>query len=324
MADLQAVGEKIRRMDGTDKVFGLIIALGALGLLGWALMFVLPIALILAQQTIYLLAELGIILGVLFFGPKMWPHINLAWESLSISISRAIIKKNPVNILTVAINRLTAKQKELSENIGNLKGAKKRQESDRDGWLAMMQNEIKLMQAAKAAKKPQETVTLHAENAATWETNIKGIVPRIESASKMIATLERAYNVCGLRLSKCQTKKQAMVSALDSSRESKKAFDKAMAFFGRSDEMKLYEASCEVIDREVSDTLGQIDEFTRIMNPELDAADLQKEADGMAALEKFSKYLDGELDGKPLLEATITEVLPVSVPTASTNLVTKR
>lgn len=300
----------------SDKAVGYaLIALGALAL-GTGLYFALPILIELAKNTIILVGELVVLafLAIVFLDKNTWTNIYYGWRNVSRKIRKTIIREDPVGILATVIARFQTKLEEIDENINKAVGAYKRHMSTIAKAEKAQKDELAFATVAQRAGKDLET-RQHATAAARWEKTADELRPMGDTLLNVKTSLERARDLCSTKLEDLSSQKQVLALKLEAMQDSQTAVRGFKRFFGNNPDLEMQDMAIEEIERQSNEAEAEIEQFIRVMNPMLDAADTKKQAEALAAMEKFNNFLGSQPAPKSLTEGAVEgEVIAVAAP----------
>lgn len=292
-----------------DKVVAALMALGAVGLFGWALWFLLPIAIALATNTIYLALELIVLaLLVMVFGDrKTWLGISYWWKNQSRKIRRRIVADDPIGTLTTVIERFTARQEDIQSHIANATAARNRQRADIKKCRAKAENEDGLALAARAAGREPE-FERHAVAGDRWRKNADDMEPLAAQLADMIDRMNQASDLCAAKLDDLQNQRDVLAVRLESMKQGQTAVRTLKGFFGSNPDLEMLTMSVDEVELQASQAEAEIEQFIRVITPQVDAANLQRSADAQSAIARFDRYLQAPTtSGAPLLPAATPE-----------------
>lgn len=289
----------------SDKMVGLALIAVALAIAGVGTYYLLPLLIELAKNTIIFIGEL-VLLGflVITFGDKnTWLNIYYKWRNISRNIRKAIVREDPVGILVTVIARFSQKLSEIDENITKALGAAKRQSNVIKQAESQEKQELQMAQAAQIAGKDLE-MKQHAAAAARWEKAADEMRPMELTLLNVKTTLERARDLCAARLADLESQKSVLELRLEAAQTTQKAVKGFKRFFGNNPDLEMEDMAVEEIERQSTEAEAEIEQFIRVMNPMLDAQDLKKNAEALAAMEKFNNFLGTQPAPKQLAEPT--------------------
>lgn len=303
------LGQTIGAMKPADKVIGGTILVVGAGVLGYGLYWILPYLIAMAANTIYFAGELVIlaVLAMVFLDKDTWINMYYWWKNLSRSMRRSIISSDPIGTLTTVVHRYESKLEEINQNIVQADAATKRQKTSIADALKQRDSELGLAKAADRMGKDLQ-VGLHATNAERWETSAKEMQPMYDTLINAVRCMERARDLCEVRLGDIKNQKDVLAKRLDAMMSGQKAVRKIKMFLGSNPDLEMQELAVEDIERKSSEALAEIDQFMRVITPSLDANDLLRSAEQMAAMDHFDKFIRGEVPAGQLTASTGTAI----------------
>lgn len=282
-------------MKGADKVTGLII-LGVVGTaLAVGLYYLLPFLIELAKNTIIFGLELVVLmtLAIVFLDKGTWTAIYYKWKTISRNLRKAIVREDPIGVLATVIARFATKLDKIDENITQAVGARHRQDNAILKAKACAAQEFDLAKAAKRMGKPDVEVSQHAAASDRWAKAADDMAPMAAMLANMQTGLERARDLCASRLSDLKSQKSVLQVKLEALQDSQNAVRSFKRFFGSNPDLEMQELAIEEIERQSTEAEAEIDQFMRVINPVLETADLQKQAEAQRAMDKFESYMSG-------------------------------
>lgn len=288
MADV-TVGNKNFRLP--DKVGATIISLVLLALAAGTLIKYEELLIQLAQDTTWLAIE-----GVVAFlvVTTIWSSREAIWyaqQNFIRKIRRAIIAEDPVGILDSVINRMNAKQEELTGNIEKARASLARLKKQRDDFAAKEQNEESLAKVAQSKGLDEEDIQQHVIAAGRWQKAADTTKPMIDTLTEMAAKFQDALVICRRSIADATNQKDVLAAQLAAMKDGQAAVKGFRAFMGRNPELLMQKEAVDEIERQASEAEASIDQFMRDVTPVLDADNLQRQADAKTAMAKFGGFL---------------------------------
>lgn len=319
------VGKTIGSMKTSDKVIGLVLLTGLVSVLGYGLYWILPFLVEMAANTIYFVGELIVlaVLAMVFLDKNTWLNLYYGWQNLSRGIRRSIISSDPIGILTTVINRYAQKLEDIDANIVLADGATKRQRNTIAEAVKQRDMELNLAKAAEQQGKTLQ-IGLHANSAKRWDDSAEEMRPMLTVLENALVSMQRARDLCEVKMEDTKNQKLVLSRRLEALMSGQKAVRKIKSFFGTNPDLEMQEMAVEDIERKSTEALAEIDQFMRVINPKLEASDLKRSADQMAALEKFNTFLTSSGTVPQLPESTAQPVRGIVVNAREVTMKEKR
>jgi phage shock protein A len=278
----------------------------------------LPVLLELAKDTLYLSGMLAALAGIIYvvLDPKARNLIWYAYSSLMRWITGFFVKIDPISILKSYVDELESNLKNLSRQIGSLRGQMRQLKGTMDANLAEIERNMGVAEQAKK-KNDEKNLTLSARKAARLqETNEKYDVlyKKMEVLYRILTKMYENSEIV-LEDTKDQvTLKQQEYQAIKSSHG---AIRSAMSILkGDPDQRAMFDSALEALAEDVSHKVGEMERFMDTSRHLMESIDLQNgvfEAEGLQMLEQWEQK-------SPLLAESVknTSKPERSAPAAST------
>lgn len=281
-------------MKNADKIVGAVLAIVAGALLIWGGIYVMPLLVELAKNTIVFIAELVVLafLAIVFLDPNTWRSIYYKWKNISRNIRKAIVREDPLGTLDTVISRFVAKLETIDENLVQADGARKRQDKAIEDCLAKAAEEANLVRAAKNQGKSNNEIGQHAASSKRWEKAALEMRPQQEFLTKMMVRLEQARDLANSKINDLRDQKSVLAIRLESMQDGQQAVRGLKRLFGNNDDLIMQDMALEEIERQSFEAEAEIDQFMKVISPSLAAADLKREAEMAAAMEQFGGYVE--------------------------------
>lgn len=296
---------------------GAILGVGIIGLVGWGLYKVLPYAISVVSNLLYL-SLLTIAFGALMyviFDPQFRTIVWYMYRSLMRAITGIFVTIDPIGIVKNYIKNLRERLLVLSEQISLVKQQIRAVDQMIEQNKKEVDDSLSLMSAAKKAGN-QKVVVFQSRKAGRRSESTM-------SLQKMKVSLEKVYRVL-LKLAEnaelIADDKEDEVKQKEREFKAMKASRSALrsaigVLKGDPDKMDIFEQAMEHMTNEVALAYGEIDTFLDSSRGFLDSLDLQSmsfEEDGLKMLEEWEKKSDTFLlrpEEKQLLLAESTSPL---------------
>lgn len=288
--DGQQLATKFKR---PDQIGGLVVmGLVAAGLL-YGFWRALPTLIAFAQDTILFGVELAVlaVLAMFLLDPKFW-HGLYFWSQNQIrTVRRKIVSEDPIGILDTVIVRFDTKTQEIADAMVQADAARKRQQNSIALMERKSQGEQALCETAQRMVKPDTEIQQHAVAAERWRKAADDMRPMAAMLDKMQLNLEQARDLCGARLDDLRNQREVLKIRLDTMVSSQAAVKRFKSFFGSNPDLEMQTMAVEEIERQSTEAEAEIDQFMRQISPLIQNADLQKQAEAQAALQRFGQFM---------------------------------
>ncbi len=280
-----------RRPEG---VTGALFMIGLLVGGGVILNSLLPTLLVMAENTLYLSAMLAAFAGVVFvvLDPKARNLVWYAYKSVMRWITGMFVRIDPISILKSYVEELEDNLRNLSKQIGSLRGQMRQLKGTMDGNLAEIQKNMALAEQAKK-KNDDKNLTLSARKAARLqEANAKYDV-LYQKMEVLYRILTKMYENSEIVLEDTKdqvTLKQQEYQAIKASHS---AINSAMSILkGDPDQRAMFDSALEALADDIGKKVGEMERFMDTSRNLMASIDLQNgvfEDEGLRMLEEFEK-----------------------------------
>jgi predicted nucleic acid-binding Zn-ribbon protein len=297
-----------------EGVTGALFMLGLIVGGGILLNSTLPTLVTLAENTFYLSGMLAALAGIVFvvLDPKARNLVWYAYTSLMRAITGMFVRIDPISILKSYVEELEDNLRNLSKQIGSLRGQMRQLKGTMDGNLAEIQKNMALAEQAKK-KNDDKNLTLSARKAARLqEANAKYDV-LYQKMEVLYRILTKMYENSEIVLE--DTKDQVMLKQQEyqAIKASHSAIHSAMSILkGDPDQRAMFDSALEALADDIGKKVGEMERFMDTSRNLMASIDLQNgvfEDEGLRMLEEFEKQ-------NPLLANTpiSTSVKPAKSP----------
>jgi len=304
------VTDQLANFKKPDRAGGLVL-MGVVGLgILYAFYLALPTLIMFAQDTIYFGVEIavGVVLAMFLFSRDFWSGIFYASQNLIRKMRRAIVREDPIGVLDTVIGRFETKQAEIADAMVQADAARKRQANS----IGMMEkksvNEQQLAKEAQRQSRADVEVSQHLTAAQRWQSSADEMKPMATMLDKMQQSLEQARDLCTSKLEDLKNQKEVLAVKLDAMQASSSAVKRFKNFFGSNPDLQMQIMAVDEIERQCTQDEAELDQFMRQINPVIQSADLQKQADAQAALQKFGNFLKPALSSGPVVDGHVVAV----------------
>lgn len=298
------LGSSLQKFKDSDKRIAAVVMLAVLAGAGYGLLWLLPILIQLAQETITLGIE--VVVGALL-GALVWTNYENVWYAmlgLSRSIRRLIVHENPVGMLDAVIARLQKRLEEIADALRDATAAKSRIEAkvrnpkaaidpEHAGMMDKAESEEAMVATLQRRGGSQTEINRHAANAARWRQSADSMQPVIAQLTDMIATLKKADEFAKDKMAERENARDVLVAELDARREGQKAVRSFKRFFSKSsDDVQILGMSIEEIELQSAQDEAEIDQFLDAIKPQLADEEVKKSAAAEQAMRRFQAVSD--------------------------------
>lgn len=279
----------------------------------YALYVFMPMLVELAKDTVYFLAMSFIAVLLLITAGELWMSRDAIYYKMKVfarNIRKAVVREDPIGVLDVAIHRFESKLEDIDKSLSDAAAAKKRlqhkiRNSERTGALDMAESEESLAMQAKKRGQSESAVAQHAVAADRWRNAATSLQPTCDNLDRMGDALSRARDLCASTLEDRKNQKQVMSVQLEAIQESQQSVRSFKRFMTHSTDLDMMELSIDEIERQSTEAEAEIDQFLKVITPQLESADLKKSAESERAVSKMNAYIDQKALPEAVPDATI-------------------
>ena len=279
-----------------DKVVASALGVAAAAVVAallYGLYLVMPMLVSLAKNTIVFFGLMAILVLMVLAAAQVWAERDVflyKWKLFARNLRKAIVREDPIGVLSTAIQRFEARLEQIDARIAEAIGAKNTQDKGIAKAERQANEEEAKAGAAQRLGRSDREIGLHAMNAKRWRDAADSMRPMAELMANMQTSLEGARDLARTRLDDLINQKQVMAIRLETAQSGKKAVKSLKLFFGSSSDSDMADMAFDEIERQTSEAEAEIDQFMRVMDPMLKSADLSKQAETMAAMQRFSTF----------------------------------
>lgn len=293
------------RPEGKTGMVGLAALVGGGGFL---LYKALPYLITLAENLLhfsFLLLALGA-LTYLILDPKIRNLVFYLYKSLVRNITAAFIQIDPIGILKTYVDELKSNLKNMSKQLGVVKGQMQRLKMIMADNQKTIDNNLKLASKAKENDKKAIMILKSRKAGRLKESNM-----RFDELYKKLELLYRVllkmYENSEIMLEDIEDQVMVKEQERKAIRASHSAMKSAMNIIaGNSDKREMFDQALEAIADDVSSKIGEMERFMEMSSSFMQSIDLQNgvfEEEGLELLEKWEK------EGVSLLLGTEKDLL---------------
>lgn len=277
-----------------EGVTGALFMLGLIVGGGMLLNSMLPTLVAMAENTLYLSGMLAALAGVVFvvLDPKARNLVWYAYKSVMRWITGMFVRIDPISILKSYVEELEDNLRNLSKQIGSLRGQMRQLKGTMDGNLVEIQKNMTLAEQAKK-KNDDKNLTLSARKAARLqEANAKYDV-LYQKMEVLYRILTKMYENSEIVLE--DTKDQVMLKQQEyqAIKASHSAINSAMSILkGDPDQRAMFDTALEALADDIGKKVGEMERFMDTSRNLMASIDLQNgvfEDEGLRMLEEFEK-----------------------------------
>lgn len=276
---------------------GITGALLLAGLIGGGLYWLnrlLPTLIELASNTLYLSAMLAALAGVVYvvLDPKMRNLIWYLYKSFTRWITGLFVQIDPISILKSYIGDLEKNLKNLSKQIGALRGQMRQLKGTMDTNNADIQKNLTQANKAKQSGDDKNTALAARKAARLQEANAKYNV-LYNKMEVMYRILTRMYENSEIMLEDTRDQVNIKEQEYRAIKASHSAIRSAQSILkGSPDQRAMFDQALESLANDVSSKVGEMERFMDTSRNLMDTIDLQTgvfEEDGLRMLEKWER-----------------------------------
>ena len=306
---------------------GTIFGIAVIGGLAYLLYTFLPMLIILAQNTLYLVLMLAALAAVVYVlvDPKFRNLIWYLYKSIMRFITGLFVQIDPIGIIESYIDDLKDNLKKMGKQISNLRGQMRNLKTQIEQNEQMMKQNMSLANRAKE-KGIDNVMILKARKAGRLqESNLK-LADLYKKMEVLYKVLCRMYENSEILLEDIQDKVSVRKREREAIRASHSAMRSAMNIIsGDKDKRMMFDQAMEAIAEDIGRKVGEMEHFMEISENFMTSIDLQNgifEEKGLEMLEKWEKegvsFLLGE-DKKRIIDETnaTTTTIDLDAPISS-------
>jgi hypothetical protein len=294
-----------------DKIAMAIIGLLVVGIIAVpVLTYLATITALLAtvlENTIYSLIMAG---GILLSGLWLkdnWTALLYKWKNMARNVRRAVVNEDPIGVMDTAISRLEAKLVEVENHIKTAGAAKRRQEDAITKLEREAAEQDRLLAEAQTRQRPENEIGRIALAGERRRKSAENLKPQLDLFEEVYANMIAAKELCNDRLMDMRDNREVFKLEYETMQSGQNAAKGMRKFFGANDDLNMLHMSIDVLEQKNAEALEEIDSFMRVVTPQLNNANLQKQADVRAALSRANAKLLPSASG----ENKLIEAMPV-------------
>jgi predicted nucleic acid-binding Zn-ribbon protein len=254
----------------------------------------LPTLVSLAENTLYLAGMLAALAAIIYvvLDPKLRNLVWYMYRSIMRWITGIFVRIDPISILKSYIESLEDNLRNLSKQIGSLRGPMRKLKGTMDGNVAEIEKNMVI--ANKAQKQNDDkNRTLSARKAGRLqEVNAKYEV-LYKKMEVLYRILTKMYENSEIVLEDTKDQVQIKEQEYLAIKASHSAINSAMSIIsGDPDQRAMFDQALEVLADDVSSKVGEMERFMDTSRNLMDSIDLQNgvfEDEGLILLEKWEK-----------------------------------
>jgi predicted nucleic acid-binding Zn-ribbon protein len=254
----------------------------------------LPTLVSLAENTLYLAGMLATLAALIYvvLDPKLRNLVWYMYRSIMRWITGIFVRIDPISILKSYIESLEDNLRNLSKQIGSLRGQMRKLKGTMDGNVAEIEKNMVI--ANKAQKQNDDkNMTLSARKAGRLqEVNAKYEV-LYKKMEVLYRILTKMYENSEIVLEDTKDQVQIKEQEYLAIKASHSAINSAMSIIsGDPDQRAMFDQALEVLADDVSSKVGEMERFMDTSRNLMDSIDLQNgvfEEEGLILLEKWEK-----------------------------------
>lgn len=295
-----------KRPEGKTGMLFLILILGGLG---YGLFLLLPFIIVLLTNALYA-AILGVALfAILFvvFDKRFRLMIWHGYKSVMRFITGLIIEIDPIGIMKNYLDSLVDKREDLNNQIAKVSGVARRLEK----VIKTNDKSIKdSMHKASIAKRngKENQLQLHTRSAARLQEVNERMIPLKERLKHLLDILTKVDETVGVSIDDLKEEIRVTEMEFESMRAANKAMKQAVGALSNSGvDYEFFEKAQEYVEKDVSEKIGQIDNYLRISSSIVENIDFRDEVAldrGLEMLDEWEKSGAVSLGGQKVSAAS--------------------
>jgi len=299
MEDFKPKGFWQRPEGKTGTLFGIAL----LGAAGYAAYFLLPPLAFILANTLYTIALLAAIAGLVYIlvDPKFRNLLWYMYKSVMRSITSLFVQIDPIGIIESYLDSLRDNLKKMGAQINNLRGQMRKLKTDIENNEKMMQQNITL--AGRAKDKGMDNVmVLKARKAGRLQDSNVKLQDLYKKMEVLYQVLCKMYENSEVLLEDIQDEVSVRKREREAMLASHSAMQSAMNIIkGDPDRRQMFDQAMEAIADDVGKKVGEMERFMEISSGFMNSIDLQNgvfEESGLEMLDKWEKEGASLLLGK--------------------------
>jgi predicted nucleic acid-binding Zn-ribbon protein len=301
-----------------EGVTGSVFMLAILGGAGLLLYRFLPVLVQMAENTLYLAGMLAALAGIVYIvlDPKARNLVWYMYKSVMRWVTGLFVKIDPISILKTYISSLEDSLRNLSKQIGSLRGQMRQLKATMDGNTSDIQKNITLAEQAKKQQDERNMALAARKAGRLQEANAKYEV-LYKKMEVLYRILNKMYENSEIVLE--DTKDQIMLKEQEYNaiKASHSAIQSAMSIIsGDPDQRAIFDQALEALATDVSSKVGEMERFMDTSRNLMNSIDLLNgvfEEEGLQLLEKWEKE-SPLLSGMPATDKSDGKTLDLSKP----------
>ncbi len=308
-----------------EGVTGTVVLVGLLGLAGWLIVSNIAALAAFASSALGLAVTL-LALGAIIYmvlDPKVRTLVGYAYKSFMRWITGIFVTIDPIGILKNYVEDLQDNLSKMSKQIGSLRGQMRKLKDIMKSNDKEIEDNLRLAKVARD-KSNQKAMALSSRKAARLKESNAKYTALLSKMEVLHRVLTKMYENSEVLLE--DTKDQVKVKEQERKaiRTSHSAMKSAMNIIsGNTDQRMMFDQAMEAIADDVSNKIGEMEQFMDMSSNFMDSIDLQNgmfEEQGMKMLEEWEKKSSLLLlgDGQ-----TTDDTLDLSSPTRQKSTIKK-
>lgn len=277
-----------------EGITGAIFLIAILGGIGYGIYLILPTLILMAENVLYLTMMLLVIAAILYmvFDPRMRSLVGFMYQSIMRKITSAFVTIDPIGILKNYIQDLEKNLRNMSQQIGGLRGQMKKLEHLQGQNDEEIEQQMAMASKAKEKDMDQQMVLASRKAARLKESNQKyqELSQKLEILHRV---LSKMYTNSEILLEDTRDQVRVKEEERKAIRSSHSAMNSAMNVIrGDKDKRLMFDRALEVIADDVANKVGEMERFMELSSGIMDSIDLQNgvfEERGLKMLEQWEK-----------------------------------
>lgn len=254
----------------------------------------LPLLVALAQNTLYLAGMLAALAAIVYvvLDPKMRNLVWYMYQSIMRWITGIFVRIDPISILKSYIGSLEDSLRNLSKQIGALRGQMRMLKGTMDGNIAEIKKNMLIAEQAKK-KSDEKNITLSARKAGRLQDANAKYEVLYKKMEVLYRILNKMYENSEIVLEDTKDQVNLKEQEYNAIKASHSAINSAMSIIsGNPDQRAMFDQALEVLANDVSSKVGEMERFMDTSRNLMASIDLQNgvfEEEGLQLLEKWEK-----------------------------------
>ena len=297
------------KLKPADKVIGGILAVLAVAAFAVIGVWAVPFLIVAATNTLYLgvMVVALLLFAMVVLDKNTWLTVLYKWKNISRSIRKAVIREDPVGVLTTAIERLDQKLEDIAVSMREAATARKQHDAEITEVEKKAAASDGLAAAAHKQGASENLVTRHAIAADRWRKTADEMRPMSATLAEYQTKLEQAHDLVVNNQADLKNQRDVLEVRLSAMKRAAGTASAFKRFFGSNPDLGIHAEAVEEVELQILENEAEIDQFLRAINPKLQDEQLRDSAEKEQAMRRFNKFLEEAKPVPQLVASTVKE-----------------